>query len=116
MLDFIPLNGTATIYKQSGTVDTWGQPSFDSETYTAKCQINYNADLNKISGEDGVTTSMSATLVFHGLVDVRVGDNVEFSNALGVSGRYRIGDVYFFEDYAGKIVATRVVVSSGKRS
>lgn len=108
------MNRTATVYKQ-GTLDSWGKPSLTLHR-TAKCQINYNTDLTNVSGEDGVTTSMSATIVFNGLMDVRNGDYVEFTSALGVKDKYRVMDVYFFEDYAGKILATRVVCGNGKRS
>ncbi|MCW6094551.1 hypothetical protein LAV60_15375 [Clostridium sporogenes] len=115
MLGFIPMNRTASVYRQVGAVDSWGRPT-TNQTFTGKCQINYNTDLTKISGEDGVTTSMSATVVFHGLVEVAVGDYVEFSDILGVTNKYQIKDVFFFEDYVGKIIATRVVVGNGKRS
>lgn len=115
MLSFIPLNKTASVYSQTGAVDSWGKPTL-SKTYTGKCLINYNTDLTKISGEDGVSTTMSASIVFNGLVSVKNGDYVEFTTALGVTNRYQVMDVYFFEDYAGKILATRVVVGNGKRS
>lgn len=115
MLNFIPMIHTASLYRQTGATDKWGQPTL-SKTYTGKCQITYNTDLTKISGEDGVTTSMSASVVFKGKVAVANGDYVEFTTAMSVKGRYQILDVFFFEDYAGKIVATRVVVGSGKRS
>lgn len=114
MLGFIPMNRTASVYRQVGATDIWGQPEL-TQTFTGKCQINYNTDLTKVSGEDGVTTSMSATIVFHGLVEIAVGDYVEFSNVLGIINKYQIKDVYFFEDYVGKIIATRVVVGNGKR-
>lgn len=109
------MNKTATLYRQTGKVDRWGKPILTLYK-TAKCKIEYNTDLAKISGEDGVTTSMSASLVFNGRMEVKNGDYVEFSTALGVKGRYQIVDVYFFEDYAGKILATRVVTGNGKRS
>ena len=115
MLDFIPMKYTASIYKPKGAVDKWGQPTL-SKTYTGKCQIDYNTDLTKISGEDGLTTSMSATVVFHGKVIVTNGDYVEFTTDMGITGKYRIVDVFFFKDWAGKILATRVVVGNGKRS
>lgn len=114
MLDFIPMKKTASIYRQNG-VDDWGQPSL-LKTYTGKCQINYNTDLTKISGLDGVITSMSATILFRGQVIIADGDYVEFLTAMGVTDRYQVGDVFFVEDWAGKIVATRVVVGNGKRS
>lgn len=115
MLSFIPLSHSATIYKQSGAVDKWGKPTL-VRYKTLRCKIEYNTDLSKISGEDGVGTTMSATLIFNGLVSVTNGDYVEFSTALGMKNKYQIKDVFFFEDYAGKILATRVVVGSGKRS
>lgn len=115
MLSFIPLNNSATIYRQSGSVDKWGQPTL-VRYKTARCKIEYNTDLTKISGEDGVGTTMSATVVFNGLMAVTNGDYVEFTTAMGMKNKYQIKDVFFFEDYAGKILATRVVVGSGKRS
>ena len=114
MLSFIPMNKTASIYKQTGGVDKWGQPTV-TLSYTGKCQLNYNTDLVKISGEDGVMTTISATLVFNGKVDVENGDYAEFTTAMGATVRNRILDVFCFEDYAGKILATRVVMGSGKR-
>lgn len=114
MLGFIPMNQKATIHKQ-GAVDSWGRPTL-TDPFTVKCAINYNTDLTKVSGEDGVATSMSATLIFNGLINVADGDYVEFTTALGVKNKYRITDVFFFEDYAGKIIATRVVIGNGKRS
>jgi len=114
MLDFIPMNKTATVYKQTGQVDEWGQPVL-TLFYTGKCQINYNTDLSKISGGDGVATSMSATVVFHGFIVIADGDYVEFTTVTGVKNRYQVTDVFFFEDYSGKILGTRVVVGNGKR-
>lgn len=114
MLGFIPMKRTATVYRQDG-VDSWGQPAF-KKTHTGKCQINYNTDLTKISGDDGVTTSMSATIVFHGKVLIADGDFVEFTTGMGVIGKHQVKDVFFFEDWAGKIISTRVVVGNGKRS
>lgn len=115
MLNFIPMNRSASIYRQTGEVDAWGQPML-TKTYTGKCQINYNTDLTTISGLDGVTTAMSATILFRGKVLIADGDYVEFTTGMGVKGRYQVGDVFFAEDWAGKIVATRVVVGNGKRS
>lgn len=115
MLSFIPMNNKATIYHQSGEVDNWGHPKL-TVSPSKKCLISYNTDLVKISGEDGVTTSMSATIIFNGLVSILNGDFVEFKTAVGVTKKYPVKDVYFFEDYAGKILATRVVVGNGKRS
>ncbi|GAB6153733.1 hypothetical protein JCM17380_24830 [Desulfosporosinus burensis] len=115
MLDFIPINRTASIYRQTGEVDDWGQPVL-TMTYTGKCQINYNTDLTTISGLDGVTTAMSATILFRGKVLIADGDFVEFTTAMGVTDRYQVGDVFFLEDWAGKIIGTRVVVGNGKRS
>lgn len=113
MLSFIPMNKTASIYKQSGEVDKWGQPIL-SLSYTGKCQISYSTDLLKISGEDGVMETASAILVFNGLVQVESGDLAEFTSALGTVFKNRIIAVSGFEDYAGKIIATRVVIGSGK--
>lgn len=115
MMDFIPMNYIASIYRQTGEVDKWGRPSL-SRTYTGKCQINYNTDLTKISGEDGDTTSMSASIVFSGKVEVTNGDYVEFTTDMGATGKYRIMDVFFFKDWGRKIIATRVVTGNGSRS
>lgn len=115
MLNFVPMNKTAVVYSQTGAVDAWGKPTL-AKGSAVKCQISYNTDLTKISGEDGVTTSMSATIVFHGRVMVHNGDYVEFTSVVGVKDKYRVVDVFFFEDYVGKILATRVVVGNGKRS
>jgi hypothetical protein len=114
MLNFIPMNNKASIFKQS-SLDNWGKPSLVADK-TVKCAITYNTDLAQISGEDGVSTTMSASIVMKGLVDIRNGDYISFTTALGVGDKYRVVDVYFFEDWAGKIIATRVVVGSGKRS
>lgn len=114
MLGFIPMTKSASIYRL-GAVDSWGQPA-QSLVYTGKCIINYNTNLDVISGEDGRITTMSATIVFHGKIEVYNGDYIEFTTALGVTGKHLIVDVYFLEDYAGKIVATRVVTGSGNRS
>ena len=113
MLSFIPMNKTASIYKQSGEVDKWGQPIV-ALSYTGKCQISYSTDLLKISGDDGVMEIASAIIVFKGLVQVESGDLAEFTSALGTVFKKRIIAVSAFEDYGGKIVATRVVIGSGK--
>lgn len=115
MMGFIPMNDRATIYKLTGAVDAWGQPSI-KKFYSGKCRIDYNTDLSKISGEDGFTTSMSATVVFHGKVSASNGDFLEFSTDVGTMNKYQIIDVFFFKDWVGKIIATRVVVGNGKRS
>jgi hypothetical protein len=115
MLNFIPMNSTASIYRQTGAVDEWGQPSL-TKTFTGKCQVNYNTDLAKISGLDGVDTVMSASVVFHGLALIQNGDFVEFTTVMGLTNKYPVVDVFFFEDWGRKIVATRVVLGNGKRS
>lgn len=115
MLGFIPMLDTATIYRLTGQVDDWGQ-SQNIKAYTGKCRIEYNTDLRKVSGEDGFTTTMSATVVFHGKVDVSNGDFVEFGTDTGLIGKYQIGDVFYIKDWSGNILATRVVVGNGKRS
>ena len=113
MLSFIPMNKTASIYTQSGEVDKWGQPIV-SLSYTGKCQISYSTDLLKVSGEDGVMEIASAILVFNGIVDAESGDLAEFKSVIGTVFKKRIIAVSYFEDYAGKIIATRVVIGSGK--
>jgi hypothetical protein len=115
MLNFIPMNNKANIYSASGK-DSWGKPTLTLVKSGVKCQINYNTDLTTISGEDGFATSMSATLVFGGFVQIANGDYVEFTTAGGITNKYRVSDLFYFEDYGGKIVATRVVVGNGKRS
>lgn len=116
MLDIIPMNDKASIYKQSDTKDTWGQPT-TIPTYTdLKCNISYNTDLTQIYAINGVMTTMSATVIFHGLINVENGDYVEFETALGVKKKYQVGDVFFFRDYAGKIINTRAIIGNGNRS
>lgn len=115
MLNFIPLTNKANIYSASGK-DSWGKPSLTLVKSNVKCQINYNTDLAKISGEDGLTTAMSATVVFGGFVQIANGDFVEFTTAGGITNKYRVSDLFYFEDYGGKIVATRVVIGKGQRS
>jgi hypothetical protein len=97
MLDFIPLNKKASVYRITDTLDSWGKPSKEL-LYTGKCLIEYNTDLTTISGEDGKTTSMSASVVFHGLVTAKNGDFVKFKTALGVEDEYEVKDVSYFED------------------
>ncbi len=115
MLAFIPMNMTASVYSYSDTKDSWGQPTLD-KTYTGRCYISYNTDLTAILEINGVTTTMSASVVFHGLVNVKNGDFVEFASALGVLDRYQVGDVFFFRDYGNKVIATRVIIGKGSRS
>lgn len=114
MLSFIPMNNFATIYKQSSKLDDWGQPLWN-KSYANKCQILYNQDLEAVSDVDGHQTIMATTLVFNGLVDVRVGDKVGYKDALGVEYLNMVEDVYFGPDYGGKIIFTRVVSGKGKR-
>lgn len=116
MLGIIPMYDKASIYKQTGDVDNWGQPVTPLIYTNLKCFISYNTDLTQIYSINGVMTTMSATVIFHGLINVENGDYVEFETALGISKKYQVGDVFFFRDYAGKIIATRVVVGNGSRS
>jgi hypothetical protein len=118
MLGIIPMYDKASIYSQASTKDSWGQPSQSATpTYAnLKCFINYNTDLTQIYAINGVMTTMSATVIFHGLVDVRNGDWIGFETALGVIKKYQVVDVFFFRDYAGKIIATRAVIGNGSRS
>lgn len=116
MLSFIPMNKKATVYKaDQSQLDKWGKPTV-SQGITRKCQILYNTDINRVSGMDGYETTISATIVFHGYIDVVVGDYVEFKIENGKVVKVIAKDVYYFEDWAGKIVSTRVVVANGKRS
>ena len=116
MLSFIPMNKKATVYKSDqSNLDKWGKPT-TSPSFTGKCQILYNTDINRISGMDGYETTISATIVFHGLVDVVVGDFIEFKTEGGKVVKLLAKDVFYFEDWIGKIISTRVVVANGKRS
>lgn len=115
MLGFIPMNKKATVYKSNqSNLDKWGKPT-TAPSYTGKCQVLYNTDINRISGMDGYETTISTTIVFHGLVDVEVGDYVEFTLQNGKMAKLLAKDVFYFEDWVGKIVATRVVIGNGKR-
>ena len=109
------MNDTASIYKQTGQTDKWGQPTTEP-SYTGNCMISYNTDLSTIFEVNGVMTTMSASIIFRGFVDTENGDYVEFTIATGVTKRYQIIDVFFYRDYAGKILHTRVVVGNGNRS
>lgn len=114
MLSFIPLNNFATVYKQSSQLDMWGNPVWE-KSYGNRCQILYNQDLETISDVDGHQTIMATTIVFNGLIDVRVGDKVGYKDALGKEYLNMVEDVYFGPDYGGKIIFTRVVSGKGKR-
>jgi hypothetical protein len=116
MLSFIPMNDTASIYSQTGELDSWGQPTLTKTITNKKCQINYNTDLTKISGNDGMTTTMSATILFNGQVLICNGDYAEFTTDMGVTKQYKIVEVLFVKDYGGKILGTRVVMGNGKRT
>lgn len=115
MLNFVPMNNKSIAYTQTEELDSWGQPLF-IELFRGKCQISYNMDLTTISGADGSTTSLSATVLYKGFLNIHAGDLVEFSTANGITNKYQVIDVFFFEDYVGKIMNTRVVVGNGKRS
>lgn len=115
MLGWIPMNDIATVLSQTGNVDRWGKPVL-TESYTGKCQINYNTNLEKISGLDGFTSTMSATVLFKGFVMAKDGDYIQFTADNGVTNKYQVIDVFYFKDYVGNIMATRVVVGNGKRA
>lgn len=114
MLNFIPMHRKATILRQTDVLDDWGQPT-RLKIGTYKCQIDFTTGFNRIQANDGFQKTINGTILFHGKVDIQVGDITEFGKVNSAINPYLVHEVYYSEDYSGKIIATRVVVGNGKR-
>ncbi|WP_019241510.1 MULTISPECIES: hypothetical protein [Bacillus] len=77
----LPLKQTITI-KREGELDEWGE-STGSSTSTLKCRVDESSKVVQNSLGNEVVAGMEITL--NKLADIKYGDQIEYTNELGVT-------------------------------
>lgn len=109
MLHLFPTNNNVRIYS-SGTADRWGVTNEDTKGTNYPCIQSFNTKLEKIPVADGKEVVFTASFYFPEEIRVKVDDLVEFKDDLGNTRKKKVMQVQFKRDFAGQVLAVKVVV------
>lgn len=113
-MPLIPMKQNVTITRKSDE-DEWGDGT--TEIFSLKCRIDEGAKLvRRTTGSSGAAAISSeevvtaATITFDKLADIRLTDELRYTDELGVTRVYQPLNIEVVRNIAGKPVLTEVNV------
>ncbi|PEM08503.1 hypothetical protein [Bacillus wiedmannii] len=106
----LPMKDKVTVHK-AGTIDDWGIMQFPGESFVIPGRIKHTLYMRD---EEGTFTTIKndlnvrGSVLFEGIVDVTLNDELEFTNFRGERERVKPNRAKFIQDFNGKVLFTRI--------
>lgn len=103
------MNDVIQLYK-SGKKDSWGIATKATEPTSLKGMVIYATTLEEMKTVEGTTINITATVVFKGMVDININDDVGINVSTNAEKKLKVNGITLVRDLSGKVIFTKVVL------